>query len=129
MTLQHVNKPEFDPNVPIYLQIMNFVKKLIIKGIFKPGDKVPSVRDMAVFLGVNPNTVQKAYEELEREKVVFIKRGLGNFVSEGENLVENLKISMVKEILQKQIGELKDLGLSREEIMKIIEEILYGQGS
>lgn len=126
MILQHINKPEFDPNVPIYFQIMNFVKKLIVRGILKPGDKIPSVRDMAVFLGVNPNTVQKAYEELEREGILFIKRGLGNFVSEDENLVENLKIIMVKEMLQKQIGELLDLGLSKEEIKKIIEEILYG---
>ncbi len=126
MILQHINKPEFDPNVPIYFQIMNFVKKLIVRGILKSGDKIPSVRDMAVFLGVNPNTVQKAYEELEREGILFIKRGLGNFVSEDENLVENLKIIMVKEMLQKQIGELLDLGLSKEEIKKIIEEILYG---
>lgn len=124
MTLEGLIKPEFDPNLPIYLQIMNFVKKLIVRGILRPGDKVPSVRDMALFLGVNPNTVQKAYEELEREGTIFTRRGQGNFVSEDENIVDKIKERMVKDLIEKYRKELEELGLSKEEIFNLLKEML-----
>uniref|UniRef100_A0A7V4E476 GntR family transcriptional regulator n=1 Tax=candidate division WOR-3 bacterium TaxID=2052148 RepID=A0A7V4E476_UNCW3 len=124
MTLEGLIKPEFDPNLPIYLQIMNFVKKLIVRGILKPGDKVPSVRDMALFLGVNPNTVQKAYEELEREGTIFTRRGQGNFVSEDENIVDKIKERMVKDLIEKYRKELEELGLSKGEIFNLLKEML-----
>jgi DNA-binding transcriptional regulator YhcF (GntR family) len=124
MTLDEMKKPNFDPNLPIYLQIMNFVKKLIVRGILKPGDKIPSVRDMALFLGVNPNTVQKAYEELEREGTIFTKRGQGNFVNEDENIVERIKETMVKELVERYRKELEELGLSKKEIFDLLKEML-----
>jgi len=124
MTLEGLIKPEFDPNLPIYLQIMNFVKKLIVRGILRPGDKVPSVRDMALFLGVNPNTVQKAYEELEREGTIFTRRGQGNFVSEDENIVDKIKERMVKDLIEKYRKELEELGLSKGEIFNLLKEML-----
>jgi GntR family transcriptional regulator len=124
MTLKGLKKPNFDPNLPIYLQIMNFVKKLIVRGILKPGDKIPSVRDMALFLGVNPNTVQKAYEELEREGTIFTKRGQGNFVNEDENTVERIKETMVKELVERYRKELEELGISKKEIFDLLKEML-----
>jgi DNA-binding transcriptional regulator YhcF (GntR family) len=124
MTLEEMKKPNFDPNLPIYLQIMNFVKKLIVRGILKPGDKIPSVRDMALFLGVNPNTVQKAYEELEREGAIFTKRGQGNFVNEDENIVERIKETMVKELVERYRKELEELGISKKEIFDLLKEML-----
>jgi GntR family transcriptional regulator len=124
MTLEGLKKPNFDPNLPIYLQIMNFVKKLIVRGILKPGDKIPSVRDMALFLGVNPNTVQKAYEELEREGTIFTKRGQGNFVNEDENIVERIKETMVKELVERYKKELEELGISKKEIFDLLKEML-----
>jgi len=124
MTLEELKKPNFDPNLPIYMQIMNFVKKLIVRGILKPGDKIPSVRDMALFLGVNPNTVQKAYEELEREGAIFTKRGQGNFVNENENIVERIKETMVKELVERYRKELEELGISKKEIFELLKEML-----
>jgi DNA-binding transcriptional regulator YhcF (GntR family) len=124
MTLEEMKKPNFDPNLPIYLQIMNFVKKLIVRGILKPGDKIPSVRDMALFLGVNPNTVQKAYEELEREGTIYTKRGQGNFVNEDENIVERIKETMVKELVERYRKELEELGISKKEIFDLLKEML-----
>jgi len=119
-----MKKPNFDPNLPIYLQIMNFVKKLIVRGFLKPGDKIPSVRDMALFLGVNPNTVQKAYEELEREGTIFTKRGQGNFVNEDENIVKRIKETMVKELVERYKKELEELGISKKEIFDLLKEML-----
>lgn len=122
MTLKHIEKLNFDPNLPIYLQIMNFVKKLIVRGTLKPGDKVPSVRDMAVHLGVNPNTVQKAYEELESEGVIFTRRGQGNFVNESQELVNQLKDKMVREIVERQKREFRELGVNISEIIEYLKE-------
>jgi len=122
MTLKHIEKLNFDPNLPIYLQIMNFVKKLIVRGTLKPGEKVPSVRDMAVHLGVNPNTVQKAYEELESEGVIFTRRGQGNFVNESQEIVNQLKDKMVREIVERQKREFRELGVNIFEIIEYLKE-------
>ncbi|MGB9824926.1 MAG: GntR family transcriptional regulator [Candidatus Hydrothermia bacterium] len=123
MTLIQIEKPEFDANLPIFLQIMNFVKKLIVRGVLKPGEKVPSVREMAMHLGVNPNTVQKAYDELEKEGIIFTKRGQGNFVSENPDLVRELKNRMLNEAIKKLVSELYGLGFSIDEIKKILKEL------
>jgi GntR family transcriptional regulator len=122
MTLKHIEKLNFDPNLPIYLQIMNFVKKLIVRGTLKPGEKVPSVRDMAVHLGVNPNTVQKAYEELESEGVIFTRRGQGNFVNESQEIVNQLKDKMVREIVERQKREFRELGVNIFEIIEYLKD-------
>jgi len=123
MTLKHLPKVSFDPNIPIFMQIMDYVKKLVVRGILKPGEKVPSVREMALFLGVNPNTVQKAYEELEDEGVLLTRRGQGNFIAEDEGLVLKLKSEMLEEILKKFKRELEELGLSKEEIKELLKEL------
>gem|GEM_PF-75442 len=122
MTLNRLEKLDFDPNIPIYLQIMNFVKKLIVRGILKPGEKIPSVREMAIHLGVNPNTVQKAYEELESEGVIFTKRGQGNFVNEATEIVTQIKEKMLREIFERQKRELQELGLDVSEIINFLKE-------
>jgi len=123
MTLKHLPKVSFDPNIPIFMQIMDYVKKLVVRGILKPGEKVPSVREMALFLGVNPNTVQKAYEELEDQGVLVTRRGQGNFIAEDEGLVLKLKSEMLEEILKKFKRELEELGLSKEEIKELLKEL------
>ena len=68
---------EFDNNLPIYLQIMNYLKKEIVVGNLTAGDKIPAVRELALELQINPKTVQRAFQELERELIVETKRGLG----------------------------------------------------
>ena len=70
---------DFDTNLPIYLQIMTEIKRLIITGTYKPSQKIPSVRELAIDYGVNPNTVQRALSELEREGLVASERTSGRF--------------------------------------------------
>ncbi len=67
--------------VPLYQQIANHVRHVVAAGVYRPGEMIPSVRALALELGVNPNTVQRAYEQLEREGLVHARRGLGMFVS------------------------------------------------
>src|SRR5699024_784671 len=113
---------KFNDLQPIYIQIMDYIKYLIIKGELKPLEKIPSVRDIASELKVNPNTVQRSYQELDREGVIFAQRGLGNFVTENPEIIDNLKNNKVDEILNIFIEEISKLGINREEIIKLLNE-------
>ncbi len=114
----------FDENIPIYLQIMDLIKKGIIKGNLKGGEKLPSVRELAEKLKVNPNTVQKAYQELEREEIIFTLRGIGSFVTEDKNKILKLKENMAHEILKNFVKNMKELNISDEEILDLVSKFL-----
>jgi len=73
---------EFQDHLPIYAQLMDTLKRRIITGRYLPGEKLPSVRELAVSLAINPNTIQRAYGELERRGVIYAAKGRGNFVSD-----------------------------------------------
>lgn len=110
-----------DP-VPVYVQIMRQIKHLIISGVLKPGDKIPSVRELSVQLIINPNTILKAYGELEHEGVVFTKKGFGNFVS--EKLIQKTKEErgkLISELSNSLVVEAIQLGLSLEEFLEILK--------
>lgn len=113
---------DFDSKIPIYLQIVNFIKRNIVTKKLNPGDKLPSVRDMSAEMKVNPNTMQRAYQELEREGITYTQRGMGNFVKEDENMIKELKREMAKEIINNFIEGMKNLGFSGEEIMTVIKD-------
>jgi GntR family transcriptional regulator len=111
---------EFNDKTPIYLQIMDLIKMDIVTGTLKSKDKLPSVREMAMTLKVNPNTLQRAYQELERLGVVYTQRGTGTFVGEEENMVEDLKKEMAKEVIDSFILRMKSLGFTDNEIIKSV---------
>ncbi|CAG7839889.1 GntR family transcriptional regulator [Clostridium novyi B str. ATCC 27606] len=109
---------------PIYEQIIDSIKESILKGILRPGDKLPSVREMSSMITANPNTVSKAYMELERQGVTETLRGKGTYVSSnykvkmGEESMEKLK-----EDIKKIIVEAHYLGIKKEDMMKIVCEL------
>ncbi|TZE82573.1 GntR family transcriptional regulator [Calorimonas adulescens] len=110
-----------DEHYPIYLQIMNDIKKKIAKGEISPGERLASVRDMAIVYTVNPNTMQRVYQELEREGVINTKRGMGSFVTEDEGRVRNIRDSMARELIENFIKEMNGLGFAYKEIASMIE--------
>ncbi len=116
----------FDQTRPIYLQIMEEIKREIARGRLKGGEKLPSVRDLAKEIEVNPNTVARAYLELEREGVLVSKRGQGTFVTEDNKTLALIKKELVQNIVQNAVIELISLGYSEEEIKEIIEKFLEG---
>jgi len=107
---------EFDPNIPIYIQIVNATKQAIVSGTLKQGDRLTSVRERAETLTVNPNTVQRAYQELEREGICETRRGTGTFIVERENLIEGLKNEMSRIVLRNFIDGMGALGFAPDEI-------------
>jgi GntR family transcriptional regulator len=113
----------FDESKPIYLQIMDEIKRSISRGELKEGDKVPSVREFAQKLGVNPNTVARAYMELEREGILVTKRGQGTFVSDDREMIRSIREDLIRKSFDTFLSELKELGISKEEIRKILKKL------
>lgn len=112
----------FENNLPIYIQIVDYIKRQIIKEILKEGDKLPSVREIATNLKVNPNTIQRSYQELEREKLVFTQRGMGTFVTEDKLIIKELKKNLANNILNSFIDDMKAIGFSANDIVDLIKD-------
>ena len=114
----------FDENKPIYIQIMDLIKKQMISKELLPGQKLSSVRDMSKQLEVNPNTVQRAYLEMEREMLVYTKRGQGTFIVNEPEVVLKLRQEMVLDRVANFVREMEEFGFSHDELLKIIERHL-----
>lgn len=113
--------------VPVYEQIVEQTEKFILTGILKPGDKIPSVRNLSIELSVNPNTIQKSIAELDRRGLIFSVPGKGCFVAEqAKKALTAVKRGELKEIKDK-IRELAMAGVTRDEMLKVIDEIYSGK--
>lgn len=108
---------KFLDGIPIYIQIASELKNRIIGGQLKPGDKLPSVREIAEEFSVNPNTAQRVFIELDKDGITYIERGVGTFVKEDGNMVEQLLQQEAGKIRSRFIEEAKKLGLTLEEII------------
>lgn len=110
-------------STPIYEQIVHAIKEDILKGILQKGDKLPSVREMASLISTNPNTVSKAYQELERERVIETLRGKGTFVASNYTpKLEEERMNKLKEDIKKIIIEAHYLGIDKMDLIDIMEE-------
>lgn len=116
-------KIEFNPNLPIYLQVMTEIKKEIFIKKYLPGAKIASVRELAGAYGVNPNTIQKALSELERTGIIYSKRALGRYVCEDETLIEELKKEASINKIYNFVSEMAELGFAKDEIITMIREL------
>lgn len=108
----------FNNQTPIYLQIVNEIKKQIISGKLSAGTRIPSVRELAIKYQVNPNTMQKALSELETEGLLFTERTNGKFVTTDEKIIETIKLKFAKEITDKYILEMTSLGITKKGIIE-----------
>ncbi|MDD6436169.1 MAG: GntR family transcriptional regulator [Clostridiales bacterium] len=115
---------ELDDKTPIYLQIIEKIRLAIISGIYKPGDKLPSVRDLAVEASVNPNTMQKALSELENKGLLYSQRTAGRFITDDTELISSLRGDKARTESREYIQLMKQLGLSRTEVIDIINELM-----
>ncbi len=118
-----MNLINFQDSRPIYEQIVENFKMQMYKGILREGDQMPSVRSLAVELSTNPNTVQKAYSELERQGFIYTVKGRGNFVKGDSLLKDNKKNELVRQIVE-LFMEAHEIGLSIDELVDDIKEHL-----
>ena len=106
-----------DSDRPIYSQILERIQMQIAAGIYEPGEKIPSVRELAADAGVNPNTMQKALAELERRNLVVTLRTSGRVVTEDLNMIRETKNQLAKEQIDDFLKRMKALGFEREDIL------------
>ena len=111
-----------DDTRPIYLQIEDLIKTNIIAGVYQPGQKLPSVRDLAAEASVNPNTMQKALTELERSGLVYTQRTSGRFITQDISKMTELKEQLAREQIQLFLKNMEQLGLSRDDIRRLLEK-------
>ncbi|QSH40096.1 GntR family transcriptional regulator [Lentisphaerota bacterium ZTH] len=116
-------KLNFDGGMPIYLQVVNQIKHLIASRRLQPGSELPPIRKLAQSLLVNPNTVVKAYKELERQGIVFTKRGTGTFISEGHSpLNKKEQKKVIGSLAGQLVTQAKLLNIPMAEIIQEIEK-------
>lgn len=109
----------------IYQQVIDNFKELIMNGVLKDDEKLPSVREISKTLTINPNTIQKAYRELERQEFIYTVSGLGTFVSPAnERKVDERQVKSMEKRLREFINELRYLGLKENEIKELIEKVI-----
>lgn len=111
-----------EENMPIYVQIMNRVREAIAAGELKPGDKIASVRDLAADFEVNPNTMQRALTELEREGLLLSERTQGRYVTADEKAIEELRQGIASAAAETFMQEMTALGFTAEEMMDFFRE-------
>lgn len=112
----------FENGIPIYLQILGRLRTEIASGAYPPGAKLPPVRELAMEAGVNPNTMQRAFAELERDGLVYTQRTSGRFVTEDAEIMKELRKNLSADIIGEMCTRLMRLGMSQEEIRAAVEE-------
>lgn len=110
-----------DSDRPIYTQIVEKIQMQIVSGFYHPGDKLPSVRELAAEASVNPNTMQKAFAELERNGLIITQRTSGRTVTEDIEMIKGIQLELAKESIREFFKKMKELGYDKAEIIALIE--------
>ena len=111
---------------PIYLQLMERIQHDIISGVYQPGDKLPSVRDLAVEAAVNPNTMQKALSELERCGLVYSQRTSGRFITDDTAMIKKMRTELAQEHIRDFFDQMRKLGFSDRDTLEMIRDTIRG---
>lgn len=111
----------FSLNIPLYIQLIDVLKRKIVSGEWEPGVRIPSVRDLAQAYSVTPNTIQRALMELERDDILFTKRTSGKFVTDAPERLSTLRKQIMTEIVDRTITTLLEYGFAPEEIITSVE--------
>ena len=113
----------FDNERPIYVQLVEKLRVEIVSGKLKNGERIPSVRELALTTKVNPNTMQKALVELENEGLIYTERTNGKFVTDNKELIEKIKRKLAEEKVNNYIKDMKNIGITFEQSIKYLQEL------
>jgi len=122
---------DFKSGIPIYVQLIEQIKEGIASGLLEPGDRLPTVRELALKLTVNPNTVARSYKELEREGLIETKRGVGSFVAQNPEITRAASEEEIDKMLDELINKAFQLGIPRDLLEKKVSSRLqekYNRG-
>jgi len=116
----------FDDRLPIYRQIILRFNRAFVRGDIRPGDRIPSIRELSALLRVNTNTIQRVYQEMERETVISSKRGTGYYLTEDSKMTEKIRRDLTSDSVQRFVDEMCALGLKKKEIIEELESYMKG---
>ena len=116
----------FDDRMPIYRQIILQFSRAFVRGDIQPGDRIPSIRELSAQLRVNTNTIQRVYQEMERDGIISSKRGTGYYFTEDKKMTEKMRKDLTSESVQRFVDEMCALGLKKAEIMDELKTHLEG---
>lgn len=122
--MENKNSWNLTSDRPVFIQIMEKLKLDIVTGVYKSGDKLPSVRDLASEASVNPNTMQRAFSELERDGLVFTMRTNGRFITEDQSMIDDLKEKMAVNTISDFLENMQRLGYSGKDTIKLLSETI-----
>ena len=112
---------EFQDHLPIYAQLMDTLKRRIITGRYLPGEKLPSVRELAAEAGINPNTVQRAFSELEREGLIYTQRATGKYFTENADEIKSARQALAKTQVAEFLSNMQSLGYSVGDVIVLLQ--------
>lgn len=112
----------FDNDRPIYIQLVDSLKRYIISGKIKPGEKLPSVRELALNLKVNPNTIQRALNELEDIKLIYTERTNGKYITMDKDIINKYRNDLIEEMTNLYLKDMYELGYDKKEVIKYLKE-------
>lgn len=118
---------DLDADRPIYAQLVERIQMQIVSGYYPPGGKLPSVRELAAVAAVNPNTMQKAFAELERSGLIITQRTNGRTVTEDEELIRSIKASLAREHVDTYFSKMKELGYLKREAVELLQKNCEGE--
>lgn len=118
---------ELDADRPIYAQLVERIQMQIVSGYYQPGGKLPSVRELAAVAAVNPNTMQKAFAELERSGLIITQRTNGRMVTEDTELIGSIKKALAREHVDTYFSKMKELGYQKREALELLQKKCEGE--
>lgn len=116
-----------DADRPIFIQILERIRIDIISGKYAPGEKLPSVRELAAQAAVNPNTMQRAFAELERTGLVYSKRTSGRFITEDQEMIDTVRTDIAKEKIRQFLESMHQLGYEKEQTLSLMRQAMEGE--
>jgi len=119
----------FDDRMPIYRQIILRFNRAFVRGDIEPGDRIPSIRELSALLRVNTNTIQRVYQEMERDGIINSKRGTGYYFTEDKKMTDKIRKDLTSDSVQRFVEEMSALGLKKNEIIREIETHMKGDDS
>ena len=118
---------ELDSDRPLYAQLVERIQTEIVSGYYPPGGKLPSVRELASVAAVNPNTMQKAFAELERSGLIVTQRTNGRTVTEDVEKINTIRQKLADELVESFFGKMKELGYTKREVIQLVDKSYEGE--
>ncbi len=120
-------KIQFNHREPVYLQVIRYFKEEIARGNLEPGQEIPSRRELANQLKINPNTAQRAYKEMEEEGLIFTEGNMPSRITRDEMVLKRVREELLMEAVQNFIASIRAIDVSLDEALRLVEQNLYGK--